>query len=263
MGGYLEGSLNLTRQLTLDEWHKRYSQQAQWTRTIREYLFNKREPEKKDRILEVGSGTGAVLQALQEEGDFNLTGVDIDQASLLYSRALNCDFQLIQANGFRLPFPADTFSITYCHYLLLWVKEPTRILSEMRRVTKNNGCIIALAEPDYLGRIDYPPPLDQLGQLQTLSLQKQGADTSIGRKLGTLFHEADLVNVEIGILGSLWQTERDWNGNNLEWMMLQSDMSHLNFENGLSTYQECEKNAREKGERVIFIPTFYALGTVL
>jgi len=262
MGGYLESSLNPTHQLTLDEWHSRYSQQAKWTRTVREYLFNRWAPKQQDKILEVGSGTGAVLETLVDEGDFHLTGIDIDRASLNYSQKLNFDFQLIQANGEKIPFPADIFSISFCHYLLLWVKEPNRILSEMKRVTKKNGCVIALAEPDYQGRIDYPPPLDQLGKQQTLSLQKQGADTSIGRKLGSLFHEAGLEKVEIGILGSFWQVESDRNVNNLEWMTLQSDLSRLNFENGSSTYQECEIIAREKGERVLFIPTFYALAIV-
>ena len=262
MGGYLESSLNPTRQLTLDDWHNRYSQQAQWTRTVREYLFKKRDSKKQENILEVGSGTSAVLKALLEEGDYRLTGIDIDRASLNYSQNLNCDFQLIQANGEKLPFPSDNFSISFCHYLLLWVKEPIRILSEMKRVTKNKGWVFALAEPDYQGRIDYPPPLDQLGKQQTLALQKQGADTGIGRKLGSLFHRAGLVHVEIGILGSFWQVESDRNVNNLEWMTLQSDMQHLRSNDVLSAYLEHENLARGKGERVLFIPTFYAVGIV-
>ncbi len=264
MGGYLENGIIRSQQPspTLDDWHRRYTQQASWTRDVRKHLFKKAGVKNGDKVLEVGSGTGAVLEALLAEGDYHLTGIDINRANLRYSHRLDQNFHLIQANGVDLPFPDSSFSISFCHYLLLWVNHPDRILDEMKRVTKDSGYVMALAEPDYQCRIDYPPPLDQLGKHQTLSLQNQGADTSLGRKLGTLFNNAGLVDVEIGILGAFWKTDGIQLSNELEWMTFHSDLNHIGTLNSFSEYQDVEKSAWEKGERILFIPTFYAVGLV-
>jgi len=63
--------------------------------------------------LEVGSGTGAVLESLLEEGDYYLAGIDIDRSSLRFAQDLKKSFLLAQANGYELPFPDDSFSIFY------------------------------------------------------------------------------------------------------------------------------------------------------
>jgi len=209
--------------------------------------------------LEVGSGTGAVLESLLEEGDYYLA---IDRSSLRFAQDLKKSFLLAQANGYELPFPDDSFSISYCHFLLLWVEHPSHILAEMRRVTNKGGYVIALAEPDYQSRIDYPPPLDQLGEQQTHSLQAQGADISIGRKLGMLFNNAGFIEVEIGILGAQWTAIRKHQLDETEWMTIQSDLADQLSNQILLAYQESDQKARVNGERVLFIPTFYAAGVV-
>jgi len=62
------------------------------------------------------------------------------------------------------------------------LSDPVPALKEMHRVLKRGGHVLILAEPDYSSRIDEPPELQSLGQLQTLSLQKQGASPVMGRK---------------------------------------------------------------------------------
>ena len=264
MGGYLENKIipATPSSPSLSDWHHRYLQQARWTGEIRKHLFNRTDLHTSDKILEVGSGTGAVLESLLEEGDFFLSGIDIDRSSLHFAQNLQKSFRLVQANGYELPFPEDSFTISYCHYLLLWVKHPDRILAEMRRVTKKGGCVITLAEPDYQSRIDFPPPLDQLGEQQTQSLQAQGADISIGRKLGMLFNNVGFIEVEIGILGAQWTAIRKHHLNKTEWMTIQSDLADQLSNQILLAYQELDQTARANGERVLFIPTFYASGVV-
>lgn len=173
--------------LNLADWHDRYIQQARWTSEIRQHLFNRAGATSGDEILEVGSGTGAILEKIASEGYPRLTGIDIDGKALNFTKRNNLHLKLAQADGHHLPFPTQTFNISLCHYLLLWVQKPERILAEMRRVTRSGGCLIAMAEPDHQARIDYPPPLDELGRLQTQSLQEQGADTAIGRKCRRYF----------------------------------------------------------------------------
>src|SRR5512134_3202020 len=61
-------------------WHTRYSQQAKWTRDLREYIFEKTDLNRAQRVLEVGCGTGAILSELPKHP--NKYGLDIDPAAL-------------------------------------------------------------------------------------------------------------------------------------------------------------------------------------
>ncbi len=244
------------------EWHQRYSQQARWTQDIRRYLFNKVSSKDGEKVLEIGSGTGAVLNQLAEEFPFSLTGVDINLPRLVFAKTNNSVFHQVGADGYQLPFPSDTFSASFCHYLLLWVEYPQKILMEMCRVTQSGGYIISLAEPDHEARIDYPPPLDRLGRLQTQALRGQGVDTSIGRKLRTLFLETGLEGVETGILGAQWTPEALRKVDQTEWMMIRSDLENRLSEKDFERYQGADRRARQEGKRVLFVPTFYASGVV-
>ena len=181
------------RDLDRQQWHQRYVAQAGWTAHIRKYIFNKIKPAEDVHILEVGSGTGAVIGALLNQGYANITGLDLDFPSLDYTKAIQPTFHLVLGDGHRLPFPKAWFGITFCHYLLMWTAHPSTILSEMCRVTQPGGWVLALAESDHRARIDYPDQLAVLGHHQTQSLEAQGADVSLGRKLRSLFIDTGLM----------------------------------------------------------------------
>lgn len=248
--------------LDLAWWHQRYVQQSTWTAAIRDHLFRKIKLSASDALLEVGSGTGAVLSQLADQRANRLFGVDLLLPPLRYAQEINKDFQLVQADGFHLPFSQDSFAVSYCHYLLLWVTDPAEILAEMRRVTRPGGCLIALAEPDHNARIDYPPPLDMLGKKQTHALGAQGADTAIGRKLRSLFHHAGLQEVETGILSAAWSGSPSQSMDPTEWDMIRADLADQFTAAQLSDLEEKDREACASGERVLFIPTFYAAGIV-
>jgi len=248
--------------LSLADWHDRYLQQARWTSEIRQHLFNRTGASSEDEILEVGSGTGAILEKIASEGYPHLTGIDIDGKALSFTKRNNQHLELVQGDGHHLPFSNETFNISLCHYLLLWVRKPEQILAEMRRVTRSGGCLMALAEPDHQARIDYPPPLDELGRLQTHALQKQGADTAMGRKIQALFAQEGLINIETGILGGQWTVEERNKRDASEWMTLRSDLSQRLSEETLSEYKRADQQARKEGYRILFIPTFYTFGLV-
>jgi len=240
-------------------WHARYSQQANWTRNLREYLFQHAGMEKAQRVLEVGCGTGAILSQTQT---LSLHGLDILPAPLLEARVHAPTASLTCGNALFLPYPDNIFDITFCHFLLLWIEEPQRTLDEMRRVTQAGGHVLALAEPDYTARVDEPTELSVLGRWQSESLQRQGADPSLGGKLAELFYQNGIELIETGVIESqgrdaLTSAERE-----LEWVVLENDLAGSIPADKIQHLKNLDAQAWARGERIFHIPTYFAWGQV-
>ncbi len=243
-------------------WHNRFVQQAAWTRDLRNYLYNRADLSNAGRVLEVGCGTGVLLAELLERTQSGVVGVDLDFDRLQASANNAPKAELVQANGLHLPFLSASFDVALCHFLLLWVRNPALLLREMQRVTRQGGAVLALAEPDYGGRIDYPEALAGLGKQQQQSLENQGADPLIGRKLKGLFHQAGFRDVETGILGAQWSHIPTKEDLDQEWAVLQDDLKDLIDQQEIEKLHSQDEKSWECGERVIFVPTFYAWGRV-
>lgn len=245
-----------------EDWHRRYSQQARWTQDLRRYLYQRLPLQPGQRLLEVGCGTGALMPELLKQG-VRCYGVDIDRAGLILAHQSHRGRNFCQADAFHLPFSQGAFDLVICHFLLLWLADPRAALLEMKRVTRQKGIVLAMAEPDYGGRIDHPQTLAILGNYQVESLRLQGADPTMGRKLAGYFHQADLKAVETGVLGGQWSGQPDWEAWELEWQVLENDIDRLGVNLGdISPLKAADKAAYESGARVLFVPTFYALGFV-
>lgn len=239
------------------DWHTRYTQQAKWTRDLRTYLFQKAGLEHASRVLEVGCGTGAILTELP--GHISLHGLDIDPAALVQCQAHVPTASLAQGNALRLPYGNAIFDIVYCHFLLLWVGDPLQALLEMRRVARAGAHILAFAEPDYTARVDQPHELIRLGQWQTESLKRQGADPDLGARLADLFFRAGIKIIETGTIQSAeYELSPDeWE---IEWAVIESDLAGLIPGNDIQKMKKPDQEARARGERVLYVPTYFAWG---
>jgi|Deesub1362A_J573_1020465.scaffolds.fasta_scaffold02430_9 SAM-dependent methyltransferase len=246
----------------LQHLHARYVQQARWTRRLRQNLLRRMESGPEARVLEVGVGTGAVLTEFTHRGA-RLFGVEIEGQSVRFAKGFLARAELIQADGLQLPLADATFHLAYCHFFLLWVADPLQALREMARVVRPGGWVAAFAEPDYGGRIDYPPELEPLGQLQRQFLEGKGADPLCGRKLRHLFQRAGLVQVEAGLLGGQWRLPFDEEEFNQEWQTLRRDLMGMMPLERLDAMQALDRGAWMAGERILFVPTFYAVGQVI
>jgi ubiquinone/menaquinone biosynthesis C-methylase UbiE len=173
-----------------------YEDQMEWTLSTRKRLYRKMNLFHVKNILEVGSGTGAILRELQTINPrARLVGLDWNLLALKYSQMESLNPYHVYGKGELLPFLSDTFDITLCHYFLMWIEEPLTVLKEMRRVTRIGGWIACLAEPDYGGRLDYPASV----LWEELLLDSLSApDPFIGRKLRSLFSKVEL-QVEVGL----------------------------------------------------------------
>jgi SAM-dependent methyltransferase len=245
--------------LTIEQWHLRYLEQASWSFELRQYVHQKINIDQCASILEIGCGTGAVLQEYtNSEQKKQVIGLDLDISSLKYCKRQSPEMELISGNVYSLPLRANSIDFAFCHYLLLWLGKPENALSELLRVVKPGGWIVAMAEPDHAGRVDWPNPLDALGNNQTKALINQGVDPMMGRKLADCFVNAGIQLMDAGITGGQWGPKRKDIKSSMEWDVLQAD---LNIDpDELKKYQEIDSDAKANGFRVEFIPTFYAIG---
>jgi len=240
-------------------WHKRYAQQANWTRELRTYIFEQTGLRSAHHVLEAGCGTGAILSKLPE--GLSTYGLDIDHEALVECKLHAPRAVLAKGDVLELPYPDRSFDIVYSHFLLLWVGNPLRALQEMKRVTKKGGYVIAFAEPDYLNRVDEPQELIPLGNWQTESLRRQGADPGIGARLGELFFEAGISIRETGAIQNADQkpSMEEWK---IEWEVIESDLRGVIPDQEVQRMKVLDRQAWEQGTRTLHVPTYFAWGQV-
>jgi ubiquinone/menaquinone biosynthesis C-methylase UbiE len=235
-------------------WHSRYLQQAAWTHNLRTYLFEQAGLISARRVLEVGCGTGAVLRDLITPAA--LHGLDIDLASLAECRIHAPAVSLTRGDGRFLPYPDKSFDIVYCHFLLLWVKDPLQVVGEMARVGQS---VLALAEPDYSQRVDEPAALKPLGEWQMEALSRQGANPSFGAMLAETFYQAGIRLIETGpIQGeAVMRSTEDWEK---EWAVIEADLDGFVKGEEVQKMKRLDEAARRLGKRAMNVPTFFAWG---
>jgi SAM-dependent methyltransferase len=241
------------------DWHRRYLQQAKWTRDLRAYLFKQAGCNESSCILEVGCGTGAILSEVP--GHPTLHGLDINPQALAQCRVHVPTAALVQGNALQLPYADKTFDIVYCHFLLLWVSDPLQALLEMRRLAKTGAHILAFAEPDYTQRVDQPPELIPLGKWQAESLHRQGADPGLGARLADLFFRAGIELLETGTIQGAESdpSPEDWE---TEWAVIEADLAGLIARDDVQKMKRLDEQARARGERKLHVPTYFAWGRV-
>jgi ubiquinone/menaquinone biosynthesis C-methylase UbiE len=244
--------------LALELAHRRFTQQARWTAQLRRHIFAQTGMPNASRVLEVGCGTGAVLETMQVSQHTTLFGLDIDLPSLSFAKDRLSNARLFRADAHHLPHPNAAFDVTFCHFVLLWLADPLRGLQEMRRVTRPGGAVIAFAEPDYSKRIDHPAELAQVGKWQTEALRAQGADPELGSRLSKLFQAAGFKDVISGELGAEVAHESSQTDQELELEVLLADLKDHVPERDLQRALEMEGAARQNSLRVVYVPTHYA-----
>ena len=248
--------------LDLATWHARFRQQAGWTRELRQTLLRRSGMAQARSVLEVGAATGALTGELSLDWQARVVGLDLEWTRLAYARLRDPRTCFTQADAHSLPYRSGSFDLSLCHFLLLWVRDPAGAVTEMRRVTRPGGFVLALAEPDYGSRIDFPNSLAEIGRAQRTALIEQGANPDVGRELGRLFVLAGLDEVEVGVLGAQWAGPPSRTEFEMEWSVLEDDLQASLAPEVRERLRMLDWTARERGERVLYVPTFYAIGRV-
>jgi ubiquinone/menaquinone biosynthesis C-methylase UbiE len=250
----------------IEDWIKKLKQQAEDSREYRHELYDKVDLKNKKEILDVGCGTGAVTLDIAQSTSGNVTGIDIDSEKLEEAKKVLSNIpniKLMEADVLDLPFEDETFDLVVFTVVLIYIKDQQKAITEMARVTKKDGFVLATLEPDYASYISYPG--DIIGPLVTKHMERLGADVKTGRKLKYLFSSAGL-KTEMGL-----ETAGDFI------IMRDDDKLLENFYKSVWvldkllkgfdwTEKEIEKysNSMEKkwkmGTQFAYLPSFYAIG---
>ena len=89
------------------------------------------------RVLDLGSGTGAAFQQLQ---NFDVTAVDPDEKMLQLNEFSN----KVISGAENLPFPDNSFDSIYCAFVWRNINEPKKSMDEVYRVLRPGGKFILL-----------------------------------------------------------------------------------------------------------------------
>lgn len=223
-----------------------------WMWLIEARVFSgHRQSDQQMTALDVGCGPGIVMDIVQER--MKVKGVDIDPETVRQCRSRGLD--AATATGERLPFEDSTFDLVYCSFLLLWIKDPVQVVSEMKRVSRR--WIACLAEPDFGGRCSHPPEMTILDQLIIDGIRSERGDPLVGRKLREIFAKNGMT-AEVGIHPGLWSIERLREESEDEWSWIRRTVRSDIQDNELETTKECWDKALTDGTLFQFNPIFYA-----
>ena len=100
-----------------------------------------------------------------------------------------------------------------------------------------------------------------MGKWQTESLKRQGADPSFGARLAESFFQA---GIRINETGTIQNVGNDPNAEEREkeWDVLESDLAGMASGEEIQKMKLLDKQAWERDERVLYVPTYFAWGQV-
>jgi SAM-dependent methyltransferase len=254
----VEGDKELmTTDLSPEEWDRQFARQAEWTRATRTHLYRRANVLRVERVLDVGSGTGVVTEELASRTQGQVIGIDLDPAMVAYAQGRDGHAEYRLGDAHDLPFQNGWFDVTVCHFLLLWCRDPAQAAQEMVRVTRPGGAVLVCAEPDYGGRIDHPDL--PLRHWQIEALRHEGADPCLGRRLRGLFAQPGARSVDVGLIPGLWEPATLRSQFDAEWALWERSLMGLVPPGELARVKAADLEAIESGDRLVFMPVFYAL----
>jgi ubiquinone/menaquinone biosynthesis C-methylase UbiE len=139
----------MTRARMFDNWPEQYDR---WFTTpigelVREYekelIISLLKPEKGEKILDAGCGTGVFTDDILEHGAL-VFGIDISLPMLARAEEKLEGYPFFKAAGsvICLPFPENTFDKVVSITALEFIEDGRKALEELFRVTKRGGSIL-------------------------------------------------------------------------------------------------------------------------
>ncbi|WP_436926935.1 class I SAM-dependent methyltransferase [Halosimplex amylolyticum] len=143
----------------------------------------------RERVLDVGCGTGELTRVLAEESGGEVVGADVDPELL----SVAAEFApVVRAAATRLPFAADAFDLVVCQALLINLPDPVEAVREFARASSD---LVAAVEPDngavtVDSTVDAEPPLAR--RARERFLDGVATEVTMGSRAREVFEDAGL-----------------------------------------------------------------------
>ncbi len=237
------------------EYYESFIRELDDSKSFRQEIYETIGLEKARRVLEVGFRQGWLTEEIREHTTAQITAIDHDHINVADAAERIKGVEFFKDASEKLSMRDESFDVVICHYFFIWKTHPFKALMELKRVCKTGGYIVAMAEPDYSGWIEYPDL--QLGEYFYKAIQKEEGDPNIGKKLKSIFSSA-------GLDTQLHINTRVWPHNELE-NCIANDWNIL-LQEGLITEEQYKNKVEEEMKvindklRVIAFPIFTAVG---
>ncbi|MFW5956469.1 MAG: class I SAM-dependent methyltransferase [Halorhabdus sp.] len=146
----------------------------------------------RQRVLDVGSGIGALTRVLREEVPGQVVGVDADRTLLEHA-----DGPVVVGDAHRLPFVDGAFDLVICQALLINLLDPVTTLEEFARVSRDR---VAVVEPDN-SAVWIDSTVEREAKLadraRTYYLDGVGTDVTLGADARSLLADAGLSEIDV------------------------------------------------------------------
>ncbi|MFC4245695.1 class I SAM-dependent methyltransferase [Natribaculum luteum] len=132
------------------------------------------ELENRERVLDVGCGTGELSRVLAAECPGKVVGCDADVGLLERARE---HVPVVAGDALRLPFPDDAFDLVVCQALLINLPDPAAAVDEFARVSSD---LVAAVEPDNGAvRVDSSVPAEARLERRARRAYLKGVETDV------------------------------------------------------------------------------------
>jgi SAM-dependent methyltransferase len=147
----------------------------------------------RERILDVGCGTGELTRVLTDECPGRVLGVDADLALLRV--AADAGLPVVAGDATRLPFRDDSVDLAVCQALLVNLPDPPAAVAEFVRVSDD---LVAAVEPDngdvgVDSTVDVEVALER--SVRETFLAGVSTDVALGDRVPDIFRKAGLRDV--------------------------------------------------------------------
>lgn len=149
----------------------------------------------RERVLDVGCGTGELSRVLDEETDGRVVCLDADRDLLGVARD-ETGFPVLAGDATRLPFPDDNFDLVVCQALLVNLPDPAAAVAEFARVSSDR---VAAVEPNNAqvavdSTVASEVPLER--RVRDAYLAGIETDPALGEDVARIFRECGLRAVD-------------------------------------------------------------------
>ncbi|QRV13952.1 class I SAM-dependent methyltransferase [Haloterrigena salifodinae] len=150
--------------------------------------------ESRERVLDVGCGTGELSRVLREEApdDATIVGCDADRELLEIAADHDDPVPVVAGDALRLPFPDDSFDLVVCQALLINLPNPAAAVAEFARVSTD---LVAAVEPNN-ATVEIDSSVEREGRLErrarTAYLDGVATDVALGADARAPFEDTGL-----------------------------------------------------------------------